>query len=182
MKRSVAVAPQLYLRRPARSDADEFTEAARRSRALHGRWVHPATDVGSYRKWLVRGERHDTEQFLVASRTDDSLIGFINVNNIIRGNLSSAFLGYAAFVPHARTGQMSVGLGLVVATAFTQLGLHRLEANIQPDNEPSKSLVRRAGFRLEGYSPDYLRIEGIWRDHERWAILESEWRAMNRAD
>lgn len=182
MKRPLAVAARVYLRKPARSDGEEFVAAAVRSRELHGRWVQPASNVSAYRQWMLRGERDDTEQMLVASRADDSLVGFINLNNIVRGNLGSAFLGYAAFDPHAGTGQMRAGMDLVLRTAFTQLGLHRLEANIQPENEPSKALVRSIGFRLEGYSPDYLRIEGTWRDHERWAILESEWRTRDRAD
>lgn len=181
MKRAVAVGSAVYLRRPSRRDATEFVAAARRSREVHGRWVQPATDESTYRRWIARGERDDIEQFLVASRSDDSLAGFINLNNIILGNLRTAFLGYGAFVPHVGTGAMSAGLALVLSVAFTQLGLHRLEANIQPDNEASRALVRRAGFRLEGYSPDYLRIQGVWQDHERWAILESEWRAAQRA-
>ncbi len=64
--------------------------------------------------------------------------------------------------------------------AFGELGLHRLEANIQPDNAASIALVRKPGFRLEGYSPRYLKIAGRWRDHERWAILAEEWRRHGR--
>ncbi|HEY8105130.1 MAG TPA: hypothetical protein VIE46_03425, partial [Gemmatimonadales bacterium] len=60
--------------------------------------------------------------------------------------------------------------------AFRRLRLHRVEANILPQNDASLALVRRAGFRREGRSPRYLKIAGRWRDHERWALLADEWR------
>jgi ribosomal-protein-alanine N-acetyltransferase len=65
---------------------------------------------------------------------------------------------------------MTEALRLVVRYAFSGLGLHRLEANIQPGNAASIRLVQRCGFRNEGYSPHYLFIDGAWRGHERWAI------------
>jgi ribosomal-protein-alanine N-acetyltransferase len=65
---------------------------------------------------------------------------------------------------------MSEALKLVVSYAFGELGLHRLEANVQPENAASIRLVQRSGFRNEGYSPHYLFIDGDWRGHERWAI------------
>jgi ribosomal-protein-alanine N-acetyltransferase len=71
---------------------------------------------------------------------------------------------------------MTEGLARVVSEAFGPLGLHRLEANIQPANLASRRLVRRLGFRREGLSPRYLRVAGAWRDHERWAILRDDWR------
>lgn len=69
------------------------------------------------------------------------------------------------------SGLMTEALRAAVDFAFGELGLHRLEANIQPDNTASISLVRRLGFKQEGFSPSYLRINGEWRDHERWALL-----------
>ena len=69
---------------------------------------------------------------------------------------------------------MREGIRLMLRHAFGPLGLHRLEANIQPENAPSLALVAGAGFRLEGLSPRYLKIAGRWRDHERWAILAEE--------
>ena len=69
---------------------------------------------------------------------------------------------------------MAQGLQLVIEEAFGPLALHRLEANIQPENTRSLRLVRRAGFTKEGYSPNYLRIDGAWRDHERWALVRSD--------
>jgi [ribosomal protein S5]-alanine N-acetyltransferase len=71
---------------------------------------------------------------------------------------------------------MAEGLSLVLDDAFRRRRLHRLEANIQPGNTPSIRLVRRLGFRREGYSARYLRIAGRWRDHERWAILADGYR------
>lgn len=61
--------------------------------------------------------------------------------------------------------------------AFLELKLHRLEANIQPENVASIALVRRAGFVREGYSRRYLKICGRWRDHERWALIAEDWKA-----
>jgi ribosomal-protein-alanine N-acetyltransferase len=72
---------------------------------------------------------------------------------------------------------MARGLRLVLAQAFGTLGLHRVEANIQPHNARSIALVRRLGFRLEGYSPQYLQIQGAWADHERWALRADEFEA-----
>jgi ribosomal-protein-alanine N-acetyltransferase len=71
---------------------------------------------------------------------------------------------------------MAEGLTLVLDQAFIKLGLHRVEANVQPANAASLALVARLGFRKEGFSPSFLQIDGEWRDHERWAIVEDEWR------
>ena len=73
---------------------------------------------------------------------------------------------------HERQGLMREGLQRVTRVAFQEMGLHRLEANIQPGNAASIALARSCGFRREGYSPRYLKLRGRWRDHERWALLK----------
>ena len=76
---------------------------------------------------------------------------------------------------------MREALEQILDHAFGPLGLHRVEANIQPGNEPSIALARGAGFRLEGFSPRYLLIGGQWRDHERYAITADEHAAAKAA-
>lgn len=70
---------------------------------------------------------------------------------------------------------MSAGITLLLIEAFNTLKLHRLEANIQPENHSSKNLVAKVGFQKEGFSPKYLRIGGEWRDHERWTVINDNW-------
>ena len=164
--------PRVRLSRPSARDAAEFLAAVRRSRRLHGKWVAAPASPVAYRKFLRRARRATQAAYFVRLRDSSELVGVVNVSEIVRGNFRSAYLGYYAFAPHHRQGLMAEGLRLVLDDAFRRLKLHRLEANLQPGNRASRALVRGLGFRLEGYSPNYLKIAGRWRDHERWAITK----------
>ena len=168
----------MYLRAPRARDRDEFAAALKRSRALHSTWVTTRATPEQFATYLKRLRRDDHAGFLVCRREDDAIVGVINLNAIVRGLFHSAYLGYYAFAPHAGKGYMTQGLQLVMRHAFVKMKLHRLEANIQPGNTASIALVKRCGFRLEGYSPRYLKIAGKWRDHERWAVTVEDWRAI----
>lgn len=163
------------------SHAAEFIAAVRASRELHHPWVDAPDSAMRFAWYLQRAAREDHRSYVVRHIACGALAGFINLNNIVRGGFQSAYLGYAAFFPHARRGLMSEALELVVASAFTELGLHRLEANIQPANAASIALVGRLGFEKEGFSPRYLKIAGDWRDHERWALRIERWAARGAA-
>ena len=167
---------RVTLERPSRKREDDFLAAVRRSRKLHRHLVTPPSTMEKYREFLQTGRNPRHENFFVVAMATGDLAGVINVEHIVRGALKSAFLGYFAFAPYAGNGLMREGLQLVLDHVFSELKLHRLEANIQPNNARSKALVEGLGFRLEGYSKSYLKISGRWRDHERWAILAEEWR------
>ena len=160
---------------PSPADADEFIAAAVESAALHRPWLTAPDTPERFAAFLNRAAREDQASYLIRHRDCGGLVGYVNINNIVRGALRSGYLGYASFLSHARRGLMTAGLAAVVSDGFTTLGLHRLEANIQPDNAPSLNLVRRLGFRREGFSPRYLIIDGQWRDHERWTMLAEDW-------
>ncbi|MCZ7438015.1 GNAT family protein [Micromonospora sp. WMMC241] len=161
---------RVAIRRPRAGDEAEFVAAARRSRDLHHPWLSAPADAEGYAAYLRRIRRQDTSGFLFCDRASGEIAGYANIGGIVLGALRGGYLGYAAFRPYAGTGHAAAGVRLVIEHAFGALGLHRLEANIQPGNEPSRRLARRLGFRLEGFSPDYLFVDGAWRDHERWAI------------
>jgi ribosomal-protein-alanine N-acetyltransferase len=115
---------------------------------------------------------------LAYRRDDGAIVGFVNISQIVRGRLQSGFMGYGGVAGQTGQGYMTEAIGLALRRAFTELRLHRIEANIQPNNAASIALVRRCGFELEGFSPRYLKVGGRWRDHERWAIRAEQWRAL----
>ena len=163
------------LARPSLKRQDEFLAAVARSRKLHRHWANPPSTDKAFREHLkrLRSARHIMHWVCTE---DGELAGVINIKEIVLGLFRSGYLGYYAFVPHHRQGFMKSGLAAVRRDAFLRQRLHRLEANIQPDNEASRQLVQRCGFRLEGFSPRYLKLAGRWRDHERWAITVEEGR------
>ena len=153
-----------------------FLQAVHRSRALHKGFVSPPSNSGDYREYLKSLRQQSRVGFLVTMSDSNDIAGVINVNEVVRGLFQSAYLGYYAVLPYAGRGLMRQGLQRVLRYCFQEMRLHRLEANIQPENERSIALVRALGFSKEGYSPRYLKICGRWRDHERWAILAEQWR------
>ena len=166
---------RVVIRAPRANDQREFLAAVHRSRRLHRPWAYPPSSPRLFRAYLARSSQNTHESFLVLLRSTGEMVGVVNVSEIVRGPFRSAYLGYYGFVPHTARGYMTEAMRLVIGKAFGMLKLHRLEANIQPSNRASTALVRRVGFRREGYSPRYLKVGSRWQDHERWAILKEDW-------
>ena len=157
-----------------RADREEFLALARESRQLHRPWTYPPERADQFDDLFARSRRDDFVCLLAVTIDGDAIAGVFTVSQIVRGAFQSAYLGYYANAAYARQGLMREAMEQVLDHAFGPLALHRLEANIQPGNEPSIALARGAGFRLEGFSPRYLLIGGQWRDHERYAITVDE--------
>jgi ribosomal-protein-alanine N-acetyltransferase len=177
--RPATASPLVLLRELGRPDRDEFLALVHESRALHQPWVYPPERADQYEDLLARARRDDFLGLLACRLQDGAIVGVFTISQIVRRSFQSAFLGYYGHVRYANAGYMRAAMGLVLELAFTELRLHRLEANIQPGNRPSIALATGGGFRLEGYSPRYLLIGGQWRDHERYAITSEEWRGRN---
>jgi len=166
----------VYLRTPARRDMKEFLALNRASAELHRGLVSPPTESPHFTEFLKRCRRTDSACFFICRLEDQRIVGSINLSQIFLSGFRNAYLGYFIGAPYAGRGYMTEAIRLMLRHAFTNLKLHRLEANIQPGNVASAALVKSAGFVLEGYSRRYLKICGRWRDHERWAILAEDWK------
>jgi len=157
-----------------RSDAAELIRNNVVSRAYHEPWLRAFTDNEGFDAWfsgLVGGANIG----LIAHEvTSGGVVGVINLSEVSLRSFQSAYLGYYGMVDLAGRGLMTEAVRKAARYAFAEVGLHRLEASIQPANVRSIELVRRIGFRREGFSPRYLRIDGVWCDHEHWALLSDE--------
>ena len=160
------------------ADRDEFVDAMVASRAFHHPWLVAPASVEEFDTLLERAQDESFVALVLRLRGDGRLAGFFNISQIFRRAFQSAYLGYGGVAGLDGRGYMTEGMGLVLDYALGELGLHRLEANIQPGNTASIALVRRCGFVREGFSEKYLKIDGDWRDHERWAIRAELWEEL----
>ena len=168
----------LSLREPQPEDETFFLAAMQRSQALHHPWVKAPLTSQEFKNYLQRSQQPNQKCFLLLTQ-DNQLVGVFNFSEIVRGGFQNAYLGFYSVVDYAAKGYMSAGLKIVLKKAFTELELHRIEANIQPGNIQSINLVKGNGFRKEGFSPHYLKINDVWCDHERWAITYEDWQSIS---
>jgi ribosomal-protein-alanine N-acetyltransferase len=141
--------------------------------ALPWRDRHTPVAYRAMRRAVARRARLGTS-VPFAIRVDGRLAGQVTVDNIVRGALRSGYLGYWIDRAVAGRGMGSLAVALVCDHAFGQVGLHRLQADIRPENLPSQRLVERLGFRQEGRLRRYLDIDGDWRDHLAYALLAED--------
>ena len=170
----------MVLRPATLADGPEFVELMRASRALHRPWSHPPTDATAFAELIARCSSDEYDLQLACLREGGAIVGYFALSQIFRLGFQNAYLGYDGSAQYAGRGYMTEGLELMLRHAFRAQRLHRVEANVQPGNTRSRALLERCGFRLEGYSPRYLKIGGRWRDHERWAMTVEDWRLLPR--
>ncbi len=183
-RRAIQSGEIVFLRRPAARDEQEYFAVRRASAGFLRPWEpkapRGANKHAAFRCMLASNRTRRCEKLLICSQLDMRIVGYIAINEIVRGACQCGFLGYWIGARYARHGYMTEALKLMLRHAFGALKLHRVEANIIPKNRPSIRLVKRAGFRREGLSKCYLEIAGRWQDHERWALLKEEFLGASR--
>lgn len=168
----------IHIKELSQKNEQQFLFMTNQSKKFHEPWVKAPLTQDEFQLFIEKSRREDHKSYCAYS--DEKLFGVFNISGIIRGYFQSAYLGFYVFEPYSGKGLMSLGLKLALNKVFTELALHRIEANIQPNNHVSIRLVQRNGFRKEGFSPRYLKINDQWCDHERWAITIEDWEDRNR--
>jgi len=172
----------LYLRPATPADYHSWSRLRASSRAFLEPWepTWPEDDLtqAAFRRRLRRQEediaRDEAYALLIFDQTSDELLGGITLGGIRRGVSQTGTLGYWMGASHAGNGRMTRAVATTVEFAFSKLRLHRVEAACIPDNAPSIALLVRNGFQREGYARSYLKIDGVWRDHILFALVESD--------
>lgn len=162
---------QVYLEKIGLKHESEYLSACRANRENLQPWVKVAWTKKQFINLIRETSTVNDRAYLVRRISDKSLIGVIEIRDIFMGYFKCGYLMYYAFEGFKGRGYMKEALQLAIHRAFSKFKLHRLEANIQPNNLASKGLAKAVGMSYEGYSPKFLKMNGAWRDHERWAIL-----------
>jgi ribosomal-protein-alanine N-acetyltransferase len=163
---------RVTVQRVRRADAADLIAANRENVAYHAPWISAFTDQAGFDTWFARGITGPHVSLIARERETNGLVGVVTLSEIVMGRFKSSYMGYWGYAATGGRGLMTEALRDATRFAFDELGLHRIEANIQTGNARSLALARRAGFTKEGFSPDYLFLDGAWRDHERWAIVD----------
>ena len=166
---------RVFLRAPEPADCNELIALYKSSRAHFRGLTNANFDRERFDQLLIDAEKETNAYFLVCRIEDDAIIGSLNFSQIFRRGFQNTYLGYQLFAGFTGNGYMTEAVELGLKYAFFELKLHRVEANVQPSNKSSIGVLRRNGFAKEGFSRRYLKINGRWRDHERWAILKEDW-------
>lgn len=168
----------LHIREPKIEDKEMFIFAMQKSLTLHNPWVKAPSTADEFDEYFQHYQQPNQKSLLLFDEKK-SIAGVFNISEIVRGLFQNAYLGFYSTADFAGKGYMSAGLKLVLAKVFNELKLHRIEANIQPDNMQSILLVKNNGFRYEGFSPHYLKIDNEWRGHEHWAITYEDFEGLS---
>jgi ribosomal-protein-alanine N-acetyltransferase len=179
--------PRLLLRTAEPSLAPAVADFYRRNREAHARWSPPmpegmfsvegqAARLADSAAALAAGT--SIAWWLFAPDAPDLALGQIHFSQIARRAFCNAMLGYAIDTAHEGRGLMREALQAALEDAFgPRVQLHRVQANVRPENTRSLALLERLGFEREGLAREYLFIDGAWRDHVMAALRNPAWPA-----
>lgn len=176
---------RLYLKFSDKKLAPAVASYYHRNRDFFKPWDPPAGAFlyeAKYQKkvlmneqWLMkRGE--SLRVWLFKKEEEGKIIGTASLTGIIRGAFHSGYLGYKLDKDELRKGYMEEALEKFIDFGFREYKLHRVEANIMPNNKASLSLIEKLGFQREGEAKDYIWICDGWKNHIHYVKINEDWK------
>jgi len=176
------VSERLTLRLSGLSLADELLDYYRRNETFWSEWEpkrSPEYFTLENVKSIISSQMNEIGQqrgvyFYVSLHEAKRIIGSIGISNIVYGPFRSCFLSYKMSRDEINRGYITEALKKTVSICFDEIKLHRIEANVVPRNIRSKRVLEKLGFGYEGLSRRYLKINGLWEDHEHYVLLNDD--------
>ena len=169
---------RVFIRRFEPSDAREVLDLRLRNRDFFQPW-EPVRDGSAFLLAGVTAElqlsrdlwdRDEAFVFGIFANDDERLVGGIALRNVARGAWQNATLGYWVAQEENGKGFATEAVQLATRFAFDHAHLHRVQAGTLLHNIASQRVLEKAGYRFEGVSLRYLRIDGVWQDHRMYAV------------
>lgn len=175
---------RIYLRPPKRRDAVRWQKLRLYSKDFLVPWEPSWDSFSCSRRAYMRFLKNSNYlanmdraySFLIFNNTDKDLLGGVNVGNVRRGVAQSANIGYWIGKKYSRKGYMYEALRILIPSLFIDLRLNRVEATILEENIASQKLLKKLGFKKEGKLRNYLKINGNWRDHVIYGLLQNDFK------
>jgi [ribosomal protein S5]-alanine N-acetyltransferase len=173
----------ILIRRLEHHDLDAHLELQLRNRE----YLRPFEPIRPERFYTREGQKETIDKLISNWESDTGygfgiflthtgeLIGRVNLSNVVRGAWQNCTIGYFIDQRMQGLGFMTEAVKLAVRFAFEEASLHRVQAAVMPRNLPSIRVVEKAGFRFEGLAKRYLQINGVWEDHNIYAVTREEW-------
>ncbi|WLR47394.1 GNAT family protein [Halobacillus litoralis] len=172
----------IYARELKSHDAEQLLQYEKKNRSFFEQFSMVRTDdfytlegQNNRLETLHKEEEGDKGYFFgIFQKNTDHLIGTVNLFQVIRGSLQSAFIGYFLDQDYNGKGYTTEAVRFLVAYAFDHLQLHRIEAGVMPHNKASIRVLEKAGFHKEGLAKKNVKINGKWEDHQVLAIINPD--------
>ena len=173
---------RLYVRPYEHTDAESQLELILENRSFLAAFEPPRPES----HYTLAGQRDliviDRDRWDAGSRLafgvflpSGALVGRVALDNIVLGAWHNATIGYYVSRAYNGRGLATEAVLLVVRFGFERAGLHRIQAGVMPRNHPSARVLRKLGFRHEGRAKHYLYINGVWEDHDIYALTIEDW-------
>ncbi|MEL6534996.1 MAG: GNAT family protein [Bacteroidota bacterium] len=175
--------PRLLLQSPSEVSPSSMLAYATRNEVFFAPWLpkrHPDFLTLPFQEKLLAARAQEMEAgrevtfYFSEQDTPHQIIGDLSFFGIIRGAMLSCLVGYKTDGNHLRQGYMREALQRGIDLVFDEMGLHRVEANIMPRNEPSVGLIKKLGFEYQGVAKRIIKINGVWEDHAQYVLLNQE--------